>query len=252
VPVRGRKEWYHTYLVTAAHSIRSVQEKAGSLYVRFNTNDGGSAVVETTTDWVFPDDEAVDLALLPYEPSETYEVGPLPLEGFATDELIAHHNFGIGDEIYAMGLFYFRHGKKRNHPVLRTGIVASMPDEPIEDERTGLPYDAYLIEMRSFGGLSGTPVFTVFHEGTLLNRPPRQFSSFVHQLAPIGVIRGHWDLRREVTDAFTEDVEQANVGLAIVTPIQKLTELLWRDDLVRQREEEERALPPPIDDPSST
>jgi len=72
----------------------------------------------------------------------------------------------------------------------------------------------------------------------------------VHNLAPIGVIRGHWDLRREVTDAFTEDVEQANVGLAIVTPIQKLTELLSRDDLAQRRVEEERALPPVTNDPS--
>jgi hypothetical protein len=243
VPVPGLKNLYHTYLATAGHSIKRAQNTASRLFVRWNTNDGESVVVETTTDWFFHDDEAVDLALLDVEVPNTREIGLVPVEAFATDELLKEHDFGLGDEVVATGLFYFRQGKRRNLPVLRTGIVASMPDEPFTDEVSGLPYDAYLIEMRSFGGLSGTPVFTVIHRGMLMNRPGRVFSSLVHQLALIGVVRGHWNVKKEQNDFFADDVEQANVGLTIVTPAQKLTELLMRDELVKKRRDDEKTLP---------
>jgi hypothetical protein len=123
-----------------------------------------------------------------------------------------------------------------------------MPEEPFEDENTGLSYSAYLIEMRSFGGLSGTPVFTVIHRGSLLNRPGRVFSPFVHHLAPIGVVRGHWKIRGMGPNF---EVEQANMGLTIVTPAQQLASMLMKPDLVTLRQEEEASMPLSPDDPSS-
>jgi hypothetical protein len=118
---------------------------------------------------------------------------------------------------------------------MRTGILASMPDEPFLDEESGAPYDAYLVEMRSFGGLSGTPVFTLFSRGAARRTPIPRRASFVDQLALIGLIRGHWDISTEHADVFADDAKQANIGLALVTPAQKLRELLMRDDFVRER-----------------
>jgi hypothetical protein len=52
-----------------------------------------------------------------------------------------------------------RAGSTRNIPIVRTGVIAAMPaiDEPFV--RKGEEYHAYLAEMRSIGGLSGSPVF---------------------------------------------------------------------------------------------
>ncbi|MFZ2490204.1 MAG: hypothetical protein WA208_01840 [Thermoanaerobaculia bacterium] len=243
VGVTGQKGDYHPYLATAAHNVRRAQDSASPLLIRYNTTDGGSVVEETTTNWYFHPDPAVDLAVLPFDPPASYEVGLIPAETFAFDELLEKHYFGTGDEVMAVGLFYFRHGKKRNLPVLRSGIVASMPTEPFIDDHTGAPYDAYLIEMRSFGGLSGTPIFTVIHEGSLLNRPGRVFSPLVHRLTLVGVVRGHWDVKASGPSADAE-IEQANIGLTIATPAQKLAELLLEPELCRLRRKDEAAMPP--------
>lgn len=244
-PVPDRRNYYHTYLATAAHNIRYARSSGTGLVIRYNTTDGGSVEVDTTTDWYYHPDESVDLAVVPFDPPEKYQTGLIPVETFATDDLLQEHNFGIGDEVMAVGLFYFRHGKMRNLPVVRSGMIASMPEEPFPDDNTGLTYEAYLVEMRSFGGLSGTPVFTVIHRGSLMNRPGRVFSPLVHNLALIGVIRGHWKIRGTSQNL---EVEQANLGLTIVTPAQQLTQLLMRPELVALRNEEEASLPPASDD----
>src|SRR2546422_924787 len=96
-PIPTPKPLYHPYLVTAAHSIRRAQQTASPLFVRFNVAQGNSIVLEMTTDWIFHDDEAVDLAVLPFDPPETYEVGLIPTETFATDRDIQGYDFGIGD-----------------------------------------------------------------------------------------------------------------------------------------------------------
>lgn len=71
---------------------------------------------------------------------------------------IEAHAIGIGDEVLMVGLFTKRYGYRKNIPIVRGGIISAMPEEPIEDQETGNLYDAYLIEIRSIGGLSGSPV----------------------------------------------------------------------------------------------
>ena len=61
---------------------------------------------------------------------------------------------GIGSEVYFPGLFVHHHG--RNEPIVRGGIVSSMPTEPVLTEFGEI--HAYLAEARSVGGLSGSPV----------------------------------------------------------------------------------------------
>ena len=53
-------------------------------------------------------------------------------------------------------------GRDRNFPIVRTGHIAMMPDEKIPKVKIGDwegNADAYLIESRSIGGWSGSPVF---------------------------------------------------------------------------------------------
>lgn len=57
------------------------------------------------------------------------------------------------------GLYRNHYGAQRNIPVVRSEIIAARREEPIE---TALgPMDAYLVEVRSIGGLSGSPAYAV-------------------------------------------------------------------------------------------
>ena len=105
-----------------------------------------------------------------------------------------------------------------------------MPEEPIETA-TGLQ-EAYLIELLSIGGLSGSPVFTYlgglrreYPIGGELNVTAR--AGAIHLLR---LVHGHWNLASEervdaVHDAL-DGGERVNMGIAIVVPITRLLEIL--------------------------
>jgi hypothetical protein len=94
-----------------------------------------------------------------------YDYAVIPLSIAVTPEIIAQHGIGLGDEVVIAGLFTQRHGRDRNLPILRGGLLASMPNEPLFDERTGFQYNAYIVEVRSIGGLSGSDGVPTLVEG---------------------------------------------------------------------------------------
>src|SRR5262249_33277136 len=65
---------------------------------------------------------------------------------------------GPGDEIATIGLYTSHSGVSKNIPVVRIGHLAMMPDEPVLTQN-GVYLKAYLVEVRSIAGLSGSPVF---------------------------------------------------------------------------------------------
>jgi hypothetical protein len=164
---------------------------------------------------------------------DNYEYAYIPAEMFATDEIIQKNQIGIGDNLVIPGLFTQRQGTQRNLPIVRTGVIASMPDEPLQDPDTGLKYEGYLAEVRSIGGLSGSPVFVVLDPGRLIKGSQR----FHHQTFLLGLIRGHWDYRKKTASIDFEDneLEAVNMGMAIVTPIQELVAILNSEELAKER-----------------
>src|SRR6185295_16646813 len=102
------------------------------------------------------------------------------------------------DDIYVVGLFAYRKGRHKNIPIVRSGIVAANPEgELIWDEDQGLWYTAYLIEVRSIGGLSGSPVFV-----SVSRERAQDAKMFLDTWPPdstrvlflIGLVRSHWSL----------------------------------------------------------
>lgn len=114
--------------------------------------------MEVADEWRYTDDKVADVAVMQiYELDNNFTVATMPVQmALADEDSIQAHGVGIGDEILMVGLFTKRHGFRRNIPIVRAGIIAAMPEEPIEDEDTGNLYDAYLAEIRSIGGLSGS------------------------------------------------------------------------------------------------
>jgi hypothetical protein len=101
----------------------------------------------------------------------------VPTEVFLGEDAIRSYNVGIGDDLVIPGLFTARYGRERNVPILRSGTLASVADESLVDDATGLPYRAYLAEMHSMGGLSGSPVYVDLH-------PDRRFAAQEQGLLP--------------------------------------------------------------------
>jgi hypothetical protein len=127
-----------------------------------------------------------------------------------------------------------------------------MPDEPFVED-SGETYNAYLTELRSIGGLSGSPVF-VFKLVPASENEIRERQARGLRLPPLpkqtmyllGLVRSHWDLERQnaaedigVIDEDSE-IDYLNTGIAQVTPIQEVLTLLNGEKLTKLREEAER------------
>ncbi len=226
------------YFITAKHVVAGLKAAGyDPFYIRLNLKAGTHILAETNAeDWVFHEMPAVDVAALAFGTPDEFEHRPFLLDrGAATAAVIRDHRIGIGDEVFVTGLFVSHTGARRNIPLVRVGTIAAMPEEPI-DTRMGL-MEAYLIEMRSIGGLSGSPVFVYLD-------PFRHPDEGVFWL--LGLIHGHWNIKREGEQAtvLEEDLEQekVNMGIAIVPPVDRILEVLNMPEMVERREQPEREL----------
>jgi hypothetical protein len=134
----------------------------------------------------------------------------------------------VGTEIFVPGLFSVEPGKKRNLPVARFGHSSRKPTEALVLGKKNSPFEqlAYLAEFRSWGGQSGSPVFCIFRQ------TPKDMLP-VFYIAFLGIVYGHFDIKSGKVD----DVHDANSGIGIVTPAEFIKALLYREDLVKEREE---------------
>ncbi|WP_131809911.1 hypothetical protein [Mycolicibacterium elephantis] len=234
-------------VVTALHVIWKIEEKQHQIFLRVNTQDGGFDYVEMPfSEWSRPDhsDGIVDAAAcyFPHDNIQKFDFKFFGEEHIATSELMAAEDIGIGDEVYLAGLFVSHAGQGRNEPIVRSGTIAAMPAEEVLTTQGYMR--AYLIESRSVGGLSGSPVFvdvSLYRQdsnGRIQLRGSNQTAWYL-----IGLIRGHWDATDSLpfrsdysseTDfnvpaedgAMDERDERVNMGIAIVTPIERVLPLI--------------------------
>jgi hypothetical protein len=225
------------FLVTAKHNIEKAKQFGdGDIYLRMNTVDGRYGLMKVAMPWHYSEDEAVDIAVLAITPPhDVFEYRHIFLDTFASEEVLGEHGIGIGEEIILPGLFTQRQGNKRNIPIIRSGIIAAMPDEPLEDVDTGLEYHAYLAELRSIGGLSGSPVFAMLPAGRKHAEIPTGYRGFL-----IGLVRGHWDLERRSMEYGDAPVESMNMGIATITPVQELIKILYGEEITQLRKEADK------------
>lgn len=232
-----------TYLVTARHNIRKAEASGDQLVLRVNMKDGNAetAIIDGLQ-WFFPENEASDIAVSSVVGNLTDHITyrRLPRQMFATEEAIEKHSIGVGDPLICTGLFVHHYGRKRNIPIIRTGNLAAMPVEPLTDPDSGLDYHAYLAEIRSIGGLSGSPVFVELGFGRQVEESVNvsRIDRFL-----LGVVRGHWnkDEFDSAADFAVDEQEELNSGIAIVTPITDALEILDGEDFVKARKRSDEA-----------
>lgn len=228
------------YLVTARHCVEKIVEVAddGRILIRVNTFDGQSQILDMTEGWTLHPDSGnyVDVAVRAISRVPGAEWAPLTPQFFLTAEIAKEKCVGIGDDVFIIGLFRMHPGDLRSIPIGRVGTIAAVPPEPIWTAQYG-QMDAVLIECRSMGGLSGSPVFVTLDP--FLDIPPNSVivkSAGSGRGKPpyrlLGLVHGHWE--SDTSDDFRDS--RLNMGIAIVVPAVKILEALFSPQAIANRE----------------
>jgi hypothetical protein len=233
-------ELRHVYFVTAKHVAEDIKDKPP--YILVNSRDGRQThITNFGPRWFFhPTDKNADVAIL--QVAEQFNVDHLAvlMDDFVTQEDIANREWvDIGDEVFVTGLFTPAPGQNRNMPLVRHGNIAMIPTEQIQTE-LGFS-DVYLVEGRSIGGLSGSPVF-VRRTETIKVRMEDGRITTLNSPGPfklLGLMQGHWDIKE--SDMNKASVQHdgkhgVNMGIAIVTPAIKILEILTQPGMAKIRE----------------
>ncbi len=236
----------HVYFVTARHVAEGLEGREG-IYFLVNKKGGGTISVPSSDKHFYfhPTDPAADVAVIRCGFAKGMDFVATNINDLLTPESIREKNIGIGDEVFITGLFKPASGLDRVMPILRYGNIAMIPEEPVQTE---LGYaEVYLIEARSIGGVSGSPVFV--RETVAVEQKKKDGTTVVfHGIGEshcIGLMQSHWDiLPQEMNDASVNQNRKAgvNLGIAVVTPAIKIIETLKRPELMKSREAEEEKL----------
>jgi len=230
------------YLVTARHVIGNIAIKSidDQVYIRINTLKGATTTaISPISQWRYHDDSTVDAAVIAWAPDQKlFDWLPLHISMAATSEVIAQNNIGEGDEVFMAGLFSNHAGQNKNLPIIRTGSIALISDEKIETNSPFGAIDAYLIEARSIGGLSGSPVFV--HLGSMRTYGSNNISlGSGPRLLWLGLMHGHWDIDESEAvmeiDSATDIGRKVNMGIGIVVPAVKILEILTQPSFIEER-----------------
>lgn len=228
------------YLITARHCVEGIREVSedGKILVRVNLV-GGSCTILEVGDWSFHPSSSsyVDVAVAPFAAPSNAEILAIPPHNVMTPELMLSKQIGAGDDVFIVGLFKKNPGESRAIPIGRIGTIAAIPQEPIWTMNYG-DMEAILIECRSMGGLSGSPVFVNldpyldFPPNSLLKTSSTGGRSYSASRL-LGLVHGHWE--DDASDDFRDS--RMNVGIAIVVPAHKVLEALNTPALVTHREQ---------------
>ena len=224
----GQKFSPKMYVVTARHVIEKLRQRGVlAVELRLNTKGGANQFVTKSVpigDWYFhPSDASIDVAVFEMGIPVDADHLVIPFSMSANSDKLKQHEVELGDEVFVSGLFRHHYGKKRNIPIVRVGTLAALNEEKIATEIGEM--DAYLIEARSIGGLSGSPVFLNLGVVRFIGGQVKHAKDPVFFL--LGLIHGHFDVKSTAGVSSPESVsvatsESINSGIAIVVPIESV------------------------------
>ena len=234
-----------TYVVTAAHVAERVE---GDFWVRENTTRGRGRRQMSGAQWYrHPEGRSVDVAVLPFRINEDTDQKAIHIDMMILDEeRRTQLDVGVGDEVFLVGLFPSAYGRQRNTPIVRKGNLAMIPEDKIKTGDLGF-IDAFLIEVHSLGGISGSPVFVRETVALEVQKPPRgnspSRSGSLHGAGShylLGLVHGHWEIDEADFNALyfrapTPQERSANLGIALVIPASKIIETINQPALIAIR-----------------
>ena len=234
VPVDERYGVMH--IVTAKHVAARLQE--GKAIIGMNGRNGRPIWMRNDfqVPWFFHPDETVDVAVLPMATRwlKDYDYQDVSTKRFLRDDQVSQLGIGVGDETFNVGLFTPFIGEARFTPLVRTGVISMMPTGRIPHPQFG-SMEAYLIEGRSIGGLSGSPVFVRETLNLQIGKSPEEvrLCSVLGDFYLLGLLSGHWNV---ATNSKTGN-QDLNTGISIVVPAEKIMGALFSEELSTARSE---------------
>jgi hypothetical protein len=235
IPSLAHKRW--AFFVTAGHVAKDLSER--EIYFLVNKRGGGVTGMEVlSNNWMtHPTDRTADVAAIPVALNKEADIRCIATADFVRPFDFTKDNVGVGDEVFITGLFTAAPGQSRNLPIVRHGNLAMLPTEQIQTE-LGFA-DVHLIEARSIGGLSGSPVFVRSAEYLGEGRDSTR------GIKLLGLMHGHWDINpSEMNRAqFAHDSKRGvNLGIGIVVPATKILETINKPAAVEFRTEMEKQI----------
>lgn len=235
----------HVYLVTNDHVVR---QSAPLNVVRGNSRLTGNAVTYPTSehDWYpHPDGDDIAVCYLGCD-RPIFLASFLAAERLVRKEQVEQFYVDIGDDCLMVGCFAPHSGVKVNLPAIRFGNVSVMPHEPVYVKDRDFWQECFLVEMRSRGGFSGSPVFLV----PQFEFDPVKPGFDENRDHTLGICCGHLQEWRTIKwrdplnphGAWIESQVEENSGMAMVIPAWKIRELLFSEDLVAERKKVEEKM----------
>lgn len=228
------------YAITARHVIDNIIHTGGKVKLRVNQSNEESQWIDCPDFWNSMPDNAVDVAVMDFDVRK-YAHRCFGLQDCVGQPRALNWNPGIGDELFFPGLFTPHVGKRRNVPIVRTGHIAAMPGEKISAKFAPEVFrdiDAYLVETRSIGGFSGSPVF--YYTGNAMRGGGITVSGSNYFL--MGLMQGHFEVPEAVSDSVSFDEARINMGVGIVVPVDKILDTIASCFGEKERADEEAEL----------
>jgi hypothetical protein len=227
------KDQRFDYLVTNRHvalcwNENNLPTEVRSVSIRANLKDGSSVSVPLSAagnlHWALPKDDSVDLAVSPLGPPPSADLLAIPMTLFATKDVMSDKKVVEGARIIFTGFFYQFPGERRIQPIVREGILAMIPDEPLRTT-TGVPGTVYLGDVHIFHGNSGSPVFVDVQTNDL---------GFDYRF--LGVVSGNFAEDQDFNlriDTTIRGTEHANSGIAVIVPADAVKSLITDDPILK-------------------
>jgi hypothetical protein len=239
------QNFWFLYAVTNKHVING-----GATTIRFTTTDGKTDVLETDEKaWVHhPSGDDLSVCLVSFDP-KMFKFHFIPKDKFLTREIMDSLNVGPGDEIFVVGRFVSHEGKQQNRPTARFGFIGQMPFEPVVQD-DGFRQESFLVEVRSIGGYSGSPVFLYVMPvvpDTFAARKVQAYGMYGEWLLGVewGMLLNWEPVRNERAEPVNPNNPRSmrvpiNTGMMGAVPVWKLAEMLDNGAIADFRIEQER------------
>jgi hypothetical protein len=199
VPPAVQTEPVFVYAVTAAHNLRDGDgddAEWDGLRLCLNTKSGIDFIDAPPKCWLTHPNSDTAVFSIGQMPSH-FDCLYYPADSYVDVDFFKTFQLGPGEEVLVTGLLWAHPGSPRITPIVRVGHVAGFPVDKIAMD-TGAE-GGVLIEILSFGGLSGSPAFIHladwrrddFGRGELLKlEGPRGLTGGNHLL---GIVQGRFE-----------------------------------------------------------
>ena len=235
-------DWVFTYAITASHVIRNLMGDVVSIRVQSQPNRLPKIFKTKRHEWVNHPDAKIDICAYTidwrtWNAENDLDIRALTAPGILlTPEREELFGFGIGSEIFIPSAFTAVLGEQQNIPVVRFGHVAAMALEPVMLASPKTP--AFLVETRSLGGMSGSPV--MFHTDPTRGGRREPFRTdpttglLVSPYFLIGMLQGVWSGQYPGDFIAKDDLKtdaEFNSGISVVIPISQVMEVIKLNEL---------------------